>query len=664
MNNHNQPQPLTEIFNQRLFRVPDYQRGYSWGGDQLEDLWRDLDILIERSKGAPCDKEKVHYTGLLSVTKIGRDNLADSDRWRLDNRSWTAYHVVDGQQRLTTAVILVNELLWKARELRLDEIDGDTIDTWRETFLYVTKSPDSPHRSCRFGYEDRASDEFFKTRILDIDSPAAVNQPKTLYTANLEKAKGFFRDAVGELSVAEVEERFHALTRQFRVNWYEVDNNELDVCVTFETMNMRGKKLSELEQLKNRLIYMTMLVAVDDEDGRRRLREDINEAWKTVYTELGRFQESTLDDDEFLRAHWIMYFGHEKDENAMHKRLFETEFRATAARDEGMSGKVRDYVSSIQKAVKYWAFIMQPDLRKGDSQSPSYSVETGEQFCKLEKIGQWEFVPLLMAAMIRCAKDEPEADGNADASEVARIVKEAVRFKFLVFGLAGRNRDFSRSSFYGLAHAMHKGEIDVATVTEQIRETATASIKKEGPEKIRGLWEGDAHGWYSVSWRPYLRHFLYEYELSLQRKVRAGKSKADSDTFDIERIYPENPGKGWTKHFRAKWKKQLLHSLGNLLLLSSDKNRALKNLPFPDKKSYQDAKGKQVGYDFGSYSEIEVAKNNWPGLGKCDDEWTPETILARGMKMLAFMEKHWGIKLGGEDAKKALLDPRKQKKPK
>ena len=29
---------LSEIFNEKVFRIPDYQRGYSWGVDELEDL--------------------------------------------------------------------------------------------------------------------------------------------------------------------------------------------------------------------------------------------------------------------------------------------------------------------------------------------------------------------------------------------------------------------------------------------------------------------------------------------------------------------------------------------------------------------------------------------------------------------------------------------------
>jgi uncharacterized protein with ParB-like and HNH nuclease domain len=33
---------LTDLFNRSIFRIPDYQRGYSWGGLQLEEFWSDI----------------------------------------------------------------------------------------------------------------------------------------------------------------------------------------------------------------------------------------------------------------------------------------------------------------------------------------------------------------------------------------------------------------------------------------------------------------------------------------------------------------------------------------------------------------------------------------------------------------------------------------------
>ena len=51
---------------------------------------------------------------------------------------------------------------------------------------------------------------------------------------------------------------------RLKFNYYEIDDS-LDVYVTFETMNNRGKDLSHLELLKNRLIYLSTLLHEDDE---------------------------------------------------------------------------------------------------------------------------------------------------------------------------------------------------------------------------------------------------------------------------------------------------------------------------------------------------------------------------------------------------------------
>lgn len=38
-------QTIQQIFSDRFLRVPDYQRGYSWGEKQLVDLVEDLEAL-------------------------------------------------------------------------------------------------------------------------------------------------------------------------------------------------------------------------------------------------------------------------------------------------------------------------------------------------------------------------------------------------------------------------------------------------------------------------------------------------------------------------------------------------------------------------------------------------------------------------------------------
>ena len=77
-------------------------------------------------------------------------------------------------------------------------------------------------------------------------------------------------------------------------------------------MNNRGKPLTTLELLKNRLIYLTTLLPNNDNSETSRLREDINNAWKTIYEYLGKNTKSIISDDKFLKDHWIMYFTYDR----------------------------------------------------------------------------------------------------------------------------------------------------------------------------------------------------------------------------------------------------------------------------------------------------------------------------------------------------------------
>lgn len=266
-------QTLGEIFNQKFFRIPDYQRGYSWDEEQLEEFWDDLENL---------KPEKIHYTGLLTVELIDRKIIEQNDLWRDDlwmlEKGFKAYYVIDGQQRLTTIIILLKVILDQ-----FEDSEGINLDqkiNWVSKFMYQKYGE---YKSFIFGYEkDNPSDEYFKTKILNQDSIASLLVPEqTLYTMNLKRAKDYFEDKVDFLTKNELNSLFKKVVNSLKFNFYEIDN-DLDVYVTFETMNNRGKPLSKLELLKNRLIYLSTLLP-NDEGDKLRLRREINDAWKTIY---------------------------------------------------------------------------------------------------------------------------------------------------------------------------------------------------------------------------------------------------------------------------------------------------------------------------------------------------------------------------------------------
>ncbi len=626
----NKLQSLTEIFNEKFFRIPDFQRGFSWEENQLEDFWDDLINL---------KNNKIHYTGLLTVEPIEKSTIEKLEKWQDDlwffERELGAFYLIDGQQRLTTSIILINELL---NQFNGDEgINFKSKDYWTNKFLFQKYG--ETYKSYIFGYEkDNPSDEFFKTKILKQESSTADKVPEqTLYTVNLKRAKDFFKKKLKKLEKPELEEIFKKITTKFKFNFYKIDD-ELDVYVTFETMNNRGKPLSNLELLKNRLIYLSTLLDVNDST-RIRIRKDINETWKTIYEFLGKNKNNAMDDDDFLRNHWIMYFKYDRKESSSYaKFILNKKFTAKNTITEKIVFKdIKDYIDSLSKSVKSWFYLFNP-------QYSDYSDETKEWIQKLNRLGMSAFPPLFMASMTK-----------NEESEFVQLFKSAEKFIFLVFRLSQRPSNTKNSHFYRLANSFYFGK-DKTTIKSTIDNIDWMTQGESGEED-----DYVYHGWFDLekfqnyikdqyeknegfySWNG-LRYFLFEYELELQKKAN-GNQKIKWSNFNkrkkedtIEHIYPQTPKDTcWTSVFNTysrKERKLLLNSLGNLVLLGQSKNSELQNKCFNFKNRHTNKHGDEVGFFNGAYSEIEVS--SYKG-------WTPKEIKARGENMLTFLENRWEI---------------------
>ena len=634
-------QSLSEIFNNRIFRIPDFQRGYSWEERQLDDFWEDLQNL---------HPNKIHYIGLLTVEPINNSDIQNVEKWKDDlwllKKGMTAYYVIDGQQRLTTLIILLHEIL---RTFSEDEgINFGSKSEWTERFLY--RSFNQIYKSFVFGYEkDNPSDEFFKTRILEQESSAADKYPETLYTANLMFAKEYFAKKLKNLSRERKEEIFDKAVNKLKFNYYEIDDS-LDIYVTFETMNNRGKDLSHLELLKNRLIYLSTLLHESDET-KSRLRKDINETWKTVYEYLGKNKENPLDDDVFLFNHWIMYYTYDRSQSDVYADfLLKRKFTAKNVLNGLLTiNDIKDYIDSLAKCVKKWYYIY--NIEQSD-----YSERIKEQIQKLDRVGMGAFPPMIMAVFTKESREDLIWD-FLDACE---------RFNFLVFAISHRSSNTQNSNIYRMTREYYMGDTDIVTITANI------DFLTDGEDEnyYRGWFDlerfrnhikelflkNEKDGFYS--WNG-LRYFLYEYELFLQNnantKVRWEDFSKRSKEDTIEHIFPQSAtSEYWKEHFghlKPSEKRLYLNSLGNLLLLSRSKNSKLQNFDFERKKCLKNKDGKDIGYYNGSYSEIEVSKQT---------EWTPEQIKERGLLMLQFMEDRWKFRFSDWDINKEdILFPTK-----
>lgn len=284
---------LSEIFNDKNFRIPDYQRGYSWGTEQITDFWRDLKNLTT---------DKYHYTGMLTIS------VKDGN-----------YFVIDGQQRLTTIIILLKNIL---DEFNDDAWLSEDIQKKNAVAKYLYKATRNSKNSIEvFGYEEaNSSYNFYRKSILEIQNNTKCKP--TLYTKNLKEADKFFKDKIKKIEPKDLEILFSKITHKLKFNWYEIERNDvLDEYVIFETMNNRGKPLSTLEILKNRLIYLVTLLDNDNRD-KKIIRKKINESWKTIYEYLGKESNKKISDESFLKAHWLMYWGKSNDRDQNPEKTF------------------------------------------------------------------------------------------------------------------------------------------------------------------------------------------------------------------------------------------------------------------------------------------------------------------------------------------------------
>lgn len=685
-------QSLDDVFNKRIFRIPDYQRGYAWLDKQLIDFWDDLISL---------DGSRYHYTGVLSIKGIPEEKWEkwNDERWLIEKRKFSPFYVVDGQQRLTTTSIFLQCLVETIKELPNNKNLNDneiylgsySLSEIVERYIVVAQPPKNFIKTYKFGYEsDNPSFQFLRYRIYNEPNSGKIDE--TFYTLNLENAKDFFREnllsLIKDKGSSILEEIYEKLTQRFMFNVYEI-SDDFDVFVAFETMNNRGKKLSDLELLKNRLIYLTSLYGDKEvkKNDKIKIRDNINEAWRQVYYQLGRNKKAPLNDNEFLRAHWIMYFKYSRkrgddyirfllDEYFSPKKVLEKVEITTdklvkieeqvdqqdvddeeilleeetngAVVAKLQIGEINEYVLSLKSAAKHWYNIYHP-LNNND-----ITEDEGFLLDRLNRIGIGYFRPIIMSSF---------ANEKVSSSDRIKLFSAIERFIFVVFRLSRAQNNYRNSSYYLLARDLYKGETTIEEILLRLEEDLKWARDDQGIYKFTSFrdmisrkFKSEGTGFYG--WNG-IRYFLYEYEEELKKTRGVPKIswrnfvKHEKDKLSIEHIYPQTAtDPSWIETFKdysEDEKKYLNGTLGNLLPLSSSINSSLQNDSFQSKKETKkntDGAVIRNGYSNGSYSEQEVAHNR---------SWTVEEIKERGLRLLKFLEQRWNVNLGSEEDKLDLL---------
>ncbi|MGB2740712.1 MAG: DUF262 domain-containing HNH endonuclease family protein [Cognaticolwellia sp.] len=257
------------------FKVPLYQRDYSWNKTHWNDLWLDID--------ANRQNDSKHYMG--SVVLVSRHKKQ--------------YDIIDGQQRLTTLTILVLAVVDTLKDLVKREIDIENNE--KRIDLLITDFIGKKSLSS-LNYENKielneSNNPFFSTYLTNFRKPinikSAIKSNKLLfecfnYYKELIKEEVFKNDDVSSL-ISFVEYISDSLL------FIQITaTDDLSAYLIFETLNDRGLDLSVTDLLKNYLFSI-----VDESD-----KSHVKNIWDVTINHV-----SYSGFPKFLRHYWMMQNG-------------------------------------------------------------------------------------------------------------------------------------------------------------------------------------------------------------------------------------------------------------------------------------------------------------------------------------------------------------------
>lgn len=300
------------ISNNRRFFVPKFQRDYSWDSEQWDDLWQDIETMIEENDD--------HYMGYLVLQTSDEKN----------------YYVIDGQQRFTTIILLILAAIKNIQKLinQGQEVEDNMrrIDTLKKTYIGnenpVTLEYDSLLEL------NRNNEPYFRDYIVKLDVLSARN------LKNTEKLmKRCFEFYEQKLNASSYDGQGYAAFIQRVVDGLfftliEV-NDEMNAFRVFETLNARGVQLSSSDLLKNYLFSV-----VDREMSHQSYIDTLERKWSKLTDNI---KAEKLP--EFLRYYW----------NAQHKRIKANEVFKTIRKNVKTATEVFRLVDEM---VKYSEIYM------------------------------------------------------------------------------------------------------------------------------------------------------------------------------------------------------------------------------------------------------------------------------------------------------------------
>lgn len=521
-----QPRYLTlaDLLTNRLFRIPRYQRAYSWEKKQRSDMFEDIKVLRGEEEDA-C-----HF--MATVVGLRRETRT------IVTDKYSVIDIVDGQQRLTTLIILL-----KAIEKQLDQEFAAEKKVARELTELLVKQDDLSLILLQTNHDK--SHYFVNYLRLGVCPPVdeAQTQADHALLEAFRECESFVNSWSNRLELLRI------VKNQLTFIFHEI-SDESTVYTVFEVLNNRGLRVSWLDRLKSKLM------AVAFEHGKGNAEEHIGELhqiWGSIYETIGLRQGLSTEALRFAAT--LRYsdpiskpFGEEKAVESL---------AAACENSAAEAIKVSNWLLSVTRAVDRF---LQDRKRAG----------------AVTKISQARLLAISILLRGFAADDE------------ARLMELWEKTTFRVFGLCRKDARTAVGDYVRLSwDTLNNADLSADEIEQHIRRLS------EGKEHSIdwALLQLENENCYE-GWEEELRYLLFGYEEYLARQRGQTFSNEQwnriweaSAAQSIEHIQPQSIGS--QERIEPGQKGIFVHRLGNLVLLPPGLNSSLSNYdPVEKAKSY------------------------------------------------------------------------------
>lgn len=551
-------------FNIRYI-IPKYQREYTWGKRNWEDIFNDI-------YGENDSEEGPFLGSIICVSKT-------SDAYK------PALEVIDGQQRLTTISLLYCAIYSKL--ITENEMD-DELKSELINLKYRLIQKKDPKETKLALSEQNSNFEDYK-EILEESQilKEKEGKPKNLGNRRLYRAYSFFSEKLEEMEIEEVKKLLDKINSSLIIK-IEVNSNS-DAFNLFESINNRGEPLSPIDLIKNSLLSTL------EKRGSKTIDEAFEE-WKAI---LENLTEDPKIQERFLRHYYNAFKYDEK---------FKVKIK------EGKATK-SNLIDIYELLIKRDASVLLKDLYNksliyGSFIDPEIDNELYKELLDLLHIsGAPSYIFLLY--LLTELKDKKD------------LLKETICFlnkyfvrRNLTDYPATRNLD---NIFIGLIEEceLNKKNINFDIIKNFLINPERYASNILFKEKLESeIYEINSE---------VARYILCKIEEENSTKESDDlwkRNQKDKYVFTIEHIFPEGERipKDWVdmiakgnKEEAKKLQGQYVHKLGNLTLTGYNSN--LSNLSFDKKRDRKDKKGAWIGYKNKLYLNNEIyplsKKSNW-----------------------------------------------------